>query len=86
MTRTTRTLIDVIRTSGEGRLRPMVPESLEASPPTPMSLRDELNLLEKEARERGMPHDELNTTRQIGDCPAQVETRIERLHTWLAAH
>jgi len=52
----------------------------------PMSPSDELGVLEKEALEKGISHDEMDKTRRIGDCPAQVQTRIKRLHEWLAAH
>jgi hypothetical protein len=51
----------------------------------PMSPSDELRLLEKEALARGMSQDELEQTRRIGDCPAQVQTRIARMHEWLVA-
>ena len=51
----------------------------------PMSPFDELRLLEREALERGLSHDELEQIRRIGDCPAQVQTRISRLHEWLVA-
>jgi len=63
------------------------PSTADARPAaTPMSLRDELQVLEKTAQERGMSESELNETRQIGDCPTQVRTRVARLHDWLAAH
>jgi hypothetical protein len=52
----------------------------------PMSPADELQLLEKRALERGIPSDELARVRQIGECPAQVQTRIRHLHEWLAAN
>ncbi|MGH9148656.1 MAG: hypothetical protein ACRD1Q_18240 [Vicinamibacterales bacterium] len=51
-----------------------------------MSPKDELGLLEKKAQEKGMSYDELNEIRQIGECHEQVQTRINGLHAWLAAH
>ena len=59
-------------------------EALPKAPP--MSLKDELGLLEKKAQEKGISYDELNEIRQIGDCNDQVQTRINGLHEWLAAH
>jgi hypothetical protein len=81
-------LIEGIGSFAEGRLpQRMVQEPAEApSKARAMSSLDELNLLEKEAHEKGISHDELNKTRQIGDCAAQVQTRVKRLHEWLAAH
>lgn len=81
------TLIDGVGTFGDARLRHTTAAEPAQAPSTPpMSPRDELDLLEKEARERGMEDDELAKTQQIGTCPAQVGTRIEHLHNWLAAH
>ena len=84
-----RTLIEGIGTLGfvEGRLPTEVQAPREA-PPTapPMSPPDELTLLERKALDKGMSSDELARTRQIGDCSAQVQTRIKHLHEWLAAH
>lgn len=59
-------------------------EALPKAPP--MSPKDELGLLEKKAQEKGMSYDELNEIRQIGECNEQVQTRINGLHEWLAAH
>jgi hypothetical protein len=75
----------------EGRLLTEVPapaqKPTEAPPKAPpMSPWDELHLLEKTAVEKGLSQDELDKTRRIGDCPAQVQTRIKHLHEWLAAH
>jgi hypothetical protein len=82
------TFVERIRTFTE---RPSssrtVPSTADTRPNVaPMSLQDELRLLERTAQEKGMSANELNKTRQIGDCPAQVRTRVERLHEWLAAH
>mgnify|MGYP001602354401 CR=1 FL=1 len=55
-------------------------------PAPPMSPRDELTLLEKKVLEKGMSPDNLAMIQGIGDCPQQVQTRISRLHEWLAAH
>lgn len=57
------------------------------SPPSapPMSLRDELVLLEKKAWEKGMTPEKSKEIREIGDCDVQVQTRIARLHEWLGA-
>lgn len=81
-------LVERIRTLTE-RPSPQrtVASTADARPTVaPMSLQDELRLLEKNAQEKGMSESELNKTRQIGDCPAQVQIRVERLHEWLAAH
>jgi hypothetical protein len=72
-------------TSVEGLLvQRTVRAPAEALPP--MSPKDELGLLEKKAQEKGMSYDELNEIRQIGECNEQVQTRINGLHEWLAAH
>lgn len=55
-------------------------------PAPPMSPKDELALLERNALEKGMTEDEFYELRAIGECPAQVQTRIERLHQWHASH
>jgi hypothetical protein len=71
----------------EGRFPTGVQTPSEApSKVPPMSPTDELKLLEKKALEKGISSDELTETRRIGDCPAQVQTRIKHLHEWLAAH
>jgi hypothetical protein len=75
----------------EGRLLTEVPAPRQRPTEAPskapaMSPLDELHLLEKTAMERGISEDALDQTRRIGDCPAQVQTRINHLHEWLAAH
>jgi hypothetical protein len=75
----------------EGRVLTEVPAPGKApaeAPPTapPMSPWDELQLLEKTALEKGISDDELTKIKRIGDCPAQVQTRVKHLHDWLAAH
>jgi len=84
------TFIEGIGTLGlvEGRLPHRVVQATGEAPSTasPMSPPDELELLEKKALEKGIAYDELDKTRRIGDCPAQVQTRIKHLHEWLAAH
>jgi hypothetical protein len=71
----------------EGPLPTEVQARTEApSKVPPMSPPDELQLLEKRARQKGISSDELTKTRRIGDCPAQVQARIKHLHEWLAAH
>ena len=52
----------------------------------PMSKQDELRLLEKKALEKGISNKELVRIRNKGECDAQVQTRIAKLHAWLAAH
>lgn len=82
------TLVEGFSTLVEGRLphatarAPVNPQPKAA----PMSPPDELRLLERSAQEKGMSDDELAKIRLIGDCPAQVQTRIGHLHKWLAAH
>lgn len=79
--------VERIRTLTERPSHRTVVSTADASPAVaPMSLQDELRLLEHKVQEKGMSENELNKTRQIGDCPAQVRTRVERLHEWLAAH
>lgn len=84
-----RTLIDGPAPAGraEGRV-PTQDHTSRGLPPkvAPMSRADELGLLEKKALEKGISRDELDETRRIGDCPAQVATRIRHLHEWLDAH
>jgi hypothetical protein len=83
------TLIERISTLRfvEGRLPMEVQAPNEApSKVPPMSLPDELELLEKRALQKGISFDDLTKTRRIGDCPAQIQARIKHLHEWLAAH
>lgn len=54
--------------------------------PRPMSPADELALLEQQALDKGISSVELERTRRIGECPAQVQARIKQMHEWLAAH
>lgn len=83
------TLMDGLAPLGrvEGRL-PTEDRTPREVPPKvpPLSRADELGLLEKKALEKGISRDELDDTRRIGDCPAQVATRIRHLHEWLDAH
>lgn len=58
-------------------------QSPEAPPMTP---RDELRLLEKKALENKIPREIFEKIQNIGDCELQVQTRIDSLHEWLAAH
>ena len=53
--------------------------------PSPMSPRDELNLLEREVLKKGISNKEFVEICQIGVCDVQVQTRVERLHEWLAS-
>jgi hypothetical protein len=81
------TLLDDIGTMTVGLLsQRTLRAAAEALPTAPMSLRDELQLLEKKAIEKGMSYDELTGIQRIGDCAQQVQTRIAQLHQWLAAH
>lgn len=88
MSRISTLIVEGISTLAEGRLPHRTVQAPAEAPSKmpPMSPQDELELLEKKAQERGMSYDELTKTRHIGDCPAQVQTRIEQLHQWLAAH
>ena len=62
-----------------------IPREIPPKAP-PMSPSDEVRLLEKKALEKGLSDSALDEIRRIGDCPAQVQTRIKQLHEWLAAH
>ena len=77
----TSTLVEELLVQRTGRAPA---DALPKAPP--MSPKDELGLLEKKAQEQGMSYDELNEMRQIGECHEQVQTRINGLHEWLAAH
>lgn len=84
-----KTLLDGSGTAGsvEGRTLTQFDRPREVPPKVPpMSPSDKLGLLEQKALEKGISQDELDKTRGIGDCPAQVQTRITRLHERLAAH
>jgi len=60
---------------------PVKEAEVEAAPTTP---EEELRVLEERALKLGMSPEELVRIRAIGDCPAQVKTRIALLRRWLA--
>ena len=60
---------------------PVKEAEVEAAPTTP---EEELRILEERALELGMSPEELVRIRAIGNCPAQVKTRIALLRRWLA--
>jgi len=47
---------------------------------------EELEQLEQRVLRRGMSREQLATYRAYGDCPEQIQDRIDDLHRWLSAH
>jgi len=45
-----------------------------------------LQSLEQEAKYNGISGEELDEIRSIGDCPEQIQQRIQELETWLTRH
>jgi hypothetical protein len=46
----------------------------------------ELRLLEEEALRRGMSPERLEEIRAFGECPSQIQSRIESLRHWILTH
>lgn len=51
-----------------------------------LTVKQQLEDLEKAAREQGMDQKTFDAIRLIGNCKAQQQTRARKLNEWLAAH